>query len=66
MESNEQTELTRQMGTDLWKESRMTTKQVGWGRVGGRGIEQKGKRTYGHGQQCTDCGGQGEYKETKW
>ena len=24
---------------------------------GGGGIEQKGKRTHGHGQQCGDCGG---------
>ena len=44
MESNEQTELTRKMGTD--SESRMTA-SVGWG--GGGGIEQKGKRTHGHG-----------------
>ena len=22
------------------------------------GIEQKGKRTHGHGQQCDDCGGE--------
>ena len=25
------------------------------GRLGGEGIEQKGKRTHGHGQQCGDC-----------
>ena len=29
----------------------------GGGRLGGGGTEQKGKRTYGHGQQCSDCGG---------
>ena len=29
----------------------------GWGSVGGGGIEQKGKRTHGHGQQCGDCWG---------
>ena len=23
------------------------------------GIEQKGKRTHGHGQQCGECGGEG-------
>ena len=23
--------------------------------VGGAGIEQKGKKTHGHGQQCGDC-----------
>ena len=35
------------------------------GRLGDREIEQKGKRTHGHGQQWGDCGG-GEYKGTKW
>ena len=29
------------------------------GGVRGRGIEQKGKRTHGHGQQCGDCWGEG-------
>ena len=24
-------------------------------RLGGGGIEQKGKKTHGHGQQCGDC-----------
>ena len=28
---------------------------AGGGRLGGGGIEQKGKRTHGHGQQCGDC-----------
>ena len=28
---------------------------MGWGQRGDRGIEQKGKRTHGHGQQCGDC-----------
>ena len=28
-------------------------------KLGGAGIEQKGKRTHGHGQQCGDCWGQG-------
>ena len=27
-----------------------------WGGLEGGGIEQKGKRTHGHGQQCGDCG----------
>ena len=27
--------------------------------LGGGGIEQKGKRTHGHGQQCDDCQGKG-------
>ena len=36
-------------------ESRMTA--VGEGRLGGGGIEPKGKRTHGHGQQCGDCWG---------
>ena len=30
------------------------------GRLGGGGIEQKGKRT--HGQQCGDCRGQGNIR----
>ena len=30
-----------------------------------QGIEQKGKRTHGHGQQCGDCWGV-EDKGTKW
>ena len=29
------------------------------GGVGGRGMEQKTKRTHGHGQQCGDCGDRG-------
>ena len=29
------------------------------GRRGGEGIEQKGKGTHGHGQQCGDCWGEG-------
>ena len=28
------------------------------GMLGGEGIEQKGKRTHGHGQQCGDCWGE--------
>ena len=37
--------------------------------VGGRefeggGIEQKGKRTHGHEQQCGECKGEGTYKGT--
>ena len=35
----------------------MTAK--GWGRFKGGGIEQKGERTHGHGQQCSDCWGGG-------
>ena len=35
----------------------MTAKQ-GW-KLGGREIEQKTKRTHGHGQQCGNCGGGG-------
>ena len=41
----------------------------GWGEerraLGGGGIEQKGKRTHGHGQQCGDCRGE-DYKGDKW
>ena len=29
------------------------------GKLGGVGIEQKGKRTHVHGQQCGDCWGKG-------
>ena len=42
------------------------------GSLGGGGIEQKGKRTHGHGQQSSDCRGQGVIrggrgnKEDKW
>ena len=51
MESNEQTELTRKMGTDSEMESRVTAQGV----LGGDGgMEQKGKKTHGHGQQCGD------------
>ena len=38
-------------------ESRMTA--TGGGRLGGEGIEGKGNRTQGHGQQCGDCWGEG-------
>ena len=34
------------------------------GGLGGGGIEQKGKRTQGHGQQCGDGWGEEEYKGT--
>ena len=54
MDSNEQIELTRKMKTDSQMESRMT---AGVGRLGGGGMEQKGKRTLGHGQQCGVCWG---------
>ena len=37
----------------------------GSGEFRGEGIDQKGKRTHGHGQQCGDCGG-GWYSGTKW
>ena len=49
MESNGQTEQAR----DRLIKNRMTAK--GWRRLQGGGIEQKGKRTQGHGQQCGDC-----------
>ena len=41
------------------------TASGGGGRLRGGGIEQKGKKTHGHGQQCGDCGGQWGYKGTK-
>ena len=37
----------------------------GGGRLGSRGVEQRGKRTRGHGQQCGDCWGR-RCKGTKW
>ena len=37
-----------------------------WGKLGGEGIEQKGKRTHGRGQQCGDCWRGGGYKGIKW
>ena len=36
----------------------------GGGMLQGGGIQQKGKSTHGHGQQCGDCGGE-EIKGTK-
>ena len=33
--------------------------------LGGGGIEQKGKRTHGHGQQCGDCWGEGGIRVLK-
>ena len=36
-----------------WMDSWITAS--GGGEVKGGGIEQKGKRTHGHGQQCGDC-----------
>ena len=35
----------------------MTASGGGRGRVRCKGIEQKGKRNHGHGQQCGDCWG---------
>ena len=35
------------------------TASMGWGELVGRGIELKGKRTQGHGQQCGDSWGEG-------
>lgn len=45
MASNEKVKLTRKMGTDLQKESRMTAEAGGW--VRGGGIERKGKKIHG-------------------
>ena len=52
MESNEQMEHAKQRQTQSEQDD-----SCGWGRLGGRGIEQKGKRTQG--QQCSDCRGGG-------
>ena len=53
MESNDQTELTSEIGTNSQIESRLAAID-GWMLAGER-IEQKGKRTHGHGQQRGDC-----------
>ena len=55
MESNEQTELTRKIGTDSYTESRMTASGRGNGVLGLK----KRKRTNGHGQQFGDFWGWG-------
>ena len=34
----------------------------GWGRLEDGGIEQKRKKTHGHGQQCGNCQGEGSIK----
>ena len=36
-----------------------------WGEGGDEEIEQKGKRTHGHGQQCGDCWGEEGIRELK-
>ena len=56
MESNEQNKLTNRIETDSQMESRMTASRKE--RLKGGGMEQKGKRTHGHGQQCGDCWGE--------
>ena len=53
VESNEQTEKIYKIETDSWIVSRMTAKVLET--VEGGGIEHKGKRTRGHGQQFGDC-----------
>ena len=35
----------------------MENRLIGGGEVKGGGIEENGKKTHGHGQQCGDCGG---------
>ena len=37
----------------------------GGGSLGGEGIEQKGKRAHGHGQQCGYCWREGSIKGLK-
>ena len=49
MESNKQTELASKTETDQHMENR---RQLVGGGLGVGGIEQKGRRTQGHGQQC--------------
>ena len=56
MECSEQTELTSEIETDSYIESRPTV--LGAGGLGGGGIEHKRKKEkelgHGHGQQCGD------------
>ena len=59
METNEQTELTSKIETDLWMET------AKWGEAKGWRDRAKRKRTHGHGQQCGDSGRAG-CKGTKW
>ena len=52
VKSNEQTKLTRKVGTDSKTERGMTAERAGvrrWRHWA------KGRRTHGHGQQCGDC-----------
>ena len=56
----DQTELTSKIETDSERAGRQLR-----GREGGDGgIKQKGKRTHGHGQQCDDCEGGREFKDS--
>ena len=57
MKSNEQTENNKQNRDRFIDSAQMTAS--GEHRGGGGGMEQKGKRTHGHGQQCGDCCGTG-------
>ena len=57
VESNKQTELTREMGTDSQIESRMTASVEGI--EGVERLSKRGKRTHRRGQQCGDCWGDG-------
>ena len=49
------------MGTDSQMERRMTAS--GEKGKGVEGLNKKGKRTHGHGQQCDDCQGEGSIRE---
>ena len=62
----------------IWFQSNWTNKQnrdslidreqttaSGGGRLEGGGIEQKGKRTHGHGQQCGECWAEGGIRGLK-
>ena len=56
MESNEQTELTSKIETDLQIQSRLTVP----GKVGRvEGSSKKGRKKKTHGQQCGNCGEEG-------
>ena len=55
MESNEQTELTNKIQTDIDREQGDSSREA----VPGWRDRAKKKRAHGHGQQCGNCRGEG-------
>ena len=52
------TSWTNEQNTDRLIDGEQADRSGGWGLDSG-GLEQKGNRTHGHGQQCGDCGERG-------